>query len=132
MTWLDRSLVTLPHYLGLCLTEKDFRKELKRLKVPREQYPEFLLRGAHATVHFFTKSDGDSCAIVNICSSKGATIHQVHALLVHEAVHVWQDARRILGEKEPSAEFEAYAIQSISQRLMEAYADLTKKRKKSK
>lgn len=65
-------------------------------------------------------------------SRKGRSLQQVHALLVHEAVHLWQDARRVLGEKEPSAEFEAYAVQSISQRLMEAYDEARRAARKAK
>ena len=44
-------------------------------------------------------------------------------LLVHEAVHVWQQTRVYLGETAPSPEFEAYAIQNISGNLMQAFAD---------
>jgi hypothetical protein len=53
-------------------------------------------------------------------------LEQVYALLVHEAVHIWQDVKHRIGEDNPSSEFEAYAIQNISQELMLAYKLLTK------
>jgi hypothetical protein len=45
-------------------------------------------------------------------------------------VHIWQAVRDIMGEKEPSSEFEAYSVQQISLELMWAYKELTKKKKK--
>jgi hypothetical protein len=133
MKWLDRALVVLPQFYGLCLNEKDFRRELKSLKVPRADWPPFLCsEHAHATLHTFTKGDGGLCAIVTLADTSGRSIAQVHAMLVHEAVHLWQEARSIIGEKSPSSEFEAYAVQSISQRLMEAYEELRPKTKKAK
>ena len=133
MMWLDRALVVLPHFYGLCLNEKDFRRELKSLKVPRANWPAFLAsEHAHATAHFFQKGDGGLCAIITLADTSGRSTAQVHAMLVHEAVHLWQEARSILGEKSPSSEFEAYAVQSISQRLMEAYDEMTEPKRKKK
>jgi hypothetical protein len=43
------------------------------------------------------------------------------ALLVHESVHVWQEIRKRMGEKEPSCEFEAYSVQSIFLGLLSIY-----------
>lgn len=122
--WLDRSLVESPYHFGLCRSEKAFHKELKRLKVPREQWPNFMGSDvANATVHFFEESGGKLCAIVCIGSTEGRTLVQVYGLLVHEAVHIWQEVRDTLGERTPSAEFEAYSVQSIAQSLMEAYGE---------
>ena len=49
---------------------------------------------------------------------------QIAAMLVHEAVHVWQTIRRSIGETSPSSEFEAYSIQHIAQELMSRYVEL--------
>lgn len=43
------------------------------------------------------------------------------ALLVHECVHVWQEIKERMGEKEPSSEFEAYSIQLIFLGLLAIY-----------
>lgn len=42
-------------------------------------------------------------------------------LLAHEAMHVWRDMRETIGEKDPSSEFEAYAVHNILDQLMSAY-----------
>lgn len=127
MKWLDRALVVSPYYYGLCLDEADFRRELKRLKVPKDQWPPFLAsQSANATAHFFERDSERSC-IITLGSTKGHSIAQIHAMLVHEAVHLWQEIRSDIGEKQPSSEFEAYAVQALSQRLIEAYSEAKRK-----
>lgn len=129
MEWLDRALVVSPYYYGLCLSEKDFHKELKKLKVPRETWPQFLgSQSANATAHFFEKGDGAKCCIVTMPLSKKHSLAQIYALLTHEAVHIWQAIREDLGEKSPSSEFEAYAIQALSQELILSYERQRKKK----
>lgn len=125
--WLNRDLIVGP-YLVLVLCEKDFHQALKHLKVPRADWPQWVSGGADATTHVMTNEDGGMVCVVALgdCSSKEGV--QVAALLVHEAVHVWQNWRESIGEKEPSSEFEAYSIQAISQRLMTAYSDNLAKR----
>lgn len=125
MKWLGRRMMTLPLYLGLCQNERKFRTELKRLGV-KEEVP-FISPGGNATTHFFECRDRTS-AIVCIPADHKASLIQAHAMLCHEAVHVWQEARAIIGEHKPSAEFEAYSIQAIAQELMVAYRHPAKKR----
>ncbi|MGZ8172592.1 MAG: hypothetical protein ACXWT0_01690 [Methylobacter sp.] len=122
MKWLDRALVISPYYYGLCQSEKVFEKELRRLKIPKPDWPDFIIPTANATVHFFTHNDDNkSCAIVCLGDVTGRTANEVVGLLIHEAVHIWQAIRESIGERHPSAEFEAYSIQCIAQRLIEAY-----------
>ena len=125
MKWCDRALVVSPYCYGLCRTEAEFQQELKRLKIPRSDWPEFMATThANATVHFFEKTgDIGRCAIVCLQSSKGFTKAQVYACLAHEAVHIWQAIRDDIGEKYPSSEFEAYSIQAITQNLILAYEE---------
>lgn len=44
-------------------------------------------------------------------------------LLVHEAVHVFQQLCEDIGERRPSSEMEAYAIQHISMNLVADYSE---------
>lgn len=128
--WLDRVLVVSPYHIGLCTDAGAFERELKRMKIPKADRPGFIANGAGATVHFFEASDGMLSAVVCITRPKGVTRHALNGLLVHEAMHIWRRIRQWLGESKPSAEFEAYAIQHISQQLMEAFWNEPTKGKK--
>lgn len=116
--WLDRSLVESPAFYCLCTSEKQYKKVLKELGIKNPDV--WLNVGGDATVHVIenTKNTSKLCCIVCIDITKGHSIPQIMALLVHEAVHIWQYIRESLGEDSPSAEFEAYAIQRLSLELM--------------
>jgi hypothetical protein len=128
MKWLNRTLISSPFCYGLCTSEQEFHRELKRLKVKPKNWPHFVgtteNSGADATTHHFEAVDGghEECIIVCIGNTKGSTRDQIMALLTHEAVHIWQAIREEIGESRPSHEFEAYAIQQISQNLIQAFA----------
>lgn len=79
---------------------------------------EFLEGGAHARVTFLP----DDSAIVQFCN-RNWTINQIHGLLTHEAVHIWQELKLKMGEENPSIEFEAYSIQTIAQDLFYMYEE---------
>lgn len=118
--WLERSLFLAPYYT-LCTTEKQFRAELRKLKAPTADTTSFLAsKTANATTHFLTNEDGKTLAIVTlpIEAHNTRTPIEIAGLLVHEAVHIWQEAAEMVGEHEPSAELEAYGVQTISQHLM--------------
>ncbi len=124
--WLNRELVTSPIYYALCINEKDFNYELKRLGISKSKRPDFLSNDhCNATTHFL-HNNGKLCAIVCLGDTSNADKLQVYSLLVHEAVHLWQRIRENLGEWEPSKEFEAYSIQRISQELMYSYKKQSK------
>ena len=132
LEWLDRDLLTSPYCYALCLSEESFHAEMKRLGVPERRWPEFLkTTHAHATTNFFEKLDeAANCAIVTMHPSYDREIEQVYVLLVHEAVHIWQACKEVIGEDAPGKESEAYAIQRIAQSLMFSYKEQTAKRKK--
>jgi len=78
------------------------------------------------------KCGWDACLIRISVSGKPIRIYDVRGqvlsyssalvgLLIHEAVHVWQNVRDLISEDRPSREFEAYSIQSIAQKLIDAY-----------
>lgn len=118
--WLNRDLIVGP-YLALALSEKEFHAALRHCKVPIAEWPQWVKSAA--TTHTFTNKDGGLCCVVCLGPHEGKSPIQVAALLVHEAVHVWQSWCDDVGEQAPSSELEAYSIQAISQRLMFAYAE---------
>ncbi|HID0922158.1 TPA: hypothetical protein ACXEMB_003562 [Acinetobacter baumannii] len=76
------------------------------------------VESAAAQVDFY--SDG-SYAVVQLGDTSERKLIEIYGLLLHEAVHVWQKVRKLMGEKEPSSEFEAYSIQAIAQDLFEMF-----------
>lgn len=129
MIWCDKALWQCRYSYGLCLSEKEFQKQMRRMNIPVHQWPGWIGEHADASTHFLEHPDGHKAAIVCLGNQKLNGV-QIAAVLVHEAVHIWQEHKLIVGEKVPGDESEAYAIQSISQRLMEAYVHQTAKRKK--
>jgi len=122
--WMDRALFVSPFYIALCTTEKAFRKQLRKMGVPERDQSDFVSGNSDATSHFFQNVKGSLCAIVTIRLDKQIERIQIYSLLVHEAVHVWQEIKSTIGERQPSAEFEAYSVQAIAQELMFAYDKL--------
>ena len=126
--WLNRSLLEFGYYT-LCLTEKQYQKVLKHLNVPACNAPSFLHNPyADASVHHFER-DGKLSHVVCLGSCDGKDEDQVLALLVHEAVHLWQEFKDHIGETSPGRESEAYAIQRLSQSLIGEYLRQTKRNK---
>lgn len=131
LEWLNRDLLTSPYCYALCLSQESFDGEMKRLKIPKKDRPDFQKTAhANATVHFFEAKNAERCAIVCMGSAKGFDREQIYALLVHEAVHIWQRIRESIGETYPGDETEAYAIQRLAQSLMFSYKEQTGKSKK--
>lgn len=117
MRWIDRNLIHTPLCYALCVSEKEFQDELQRLKI--KQHVDFVNRGANATTHTFLPGKNyDAFCIVCVKQSKKHTLIEYIGLIVHEAMHVWRDMREEIGEDSPSAEFEAYSMQMISQQLI--------------
>jgi hypothetical protein len=119
--WLDRRLMDNPFFLGLCKSEDAFLREMRKLGIPKEKWPEWI-RNEHsgATAHWFAHPKRGRIAIVCIRPGR-RLLTETYALLVHEAVHIWQWIKEDIGEDEPSKEFEAYSIQRLSLNLMGAY-----------
>lgn len=122
LNWLDRTLVLSSHHITLCTTPRLFKKALKHLKIPKSQQPDFLNSWhADATSHYFeNQHDRSKAVVVCIPLAPNKTREQVYALIVHEAVHIWQQIEQTLGDIH-SPETEAYAIQNITQSLIEEY-----------
>lgn len=121
--WLDRTLSRCARHYCICYSEKQFQRELTKLHVPPNQWPDFLGPNADGTVHYLDNLDkGANVAILCIDGEEcvDRPINVVHALLTHEATHVWQDHLEEIGG-EGSNEEEAYAIQNIAQNFMDDY-----------
>lgn len=122
MDWLNRELILSPYFYCLCLCPKQFKRELKRLGIEREV--PFEIEGTDATCHTFNSLENKrSCCIITLSLQQTQTRskQEVYALLVHEAVHLWQYIKEYIGEDCPSKEFESYSVQTICQRLFESY-----------
>ncbi len=119
--WLDRRIAAPGPYLTLCLTEGEFDRAMAHLKV-KNFGPWVSTPQASATSHHLSNADGNLCCVVCMRDYEGRNPVEVAGLLVHEAVHVWQEYCDFYGEKEPGREQEAYAIQAIAQELMAEFS----------
>ncbi|MCY1161824.1 hypothetical protein D9M71_18620 [compost metagenome] len=81
---------------------------------------EFLSMETGAQVDYY--GNGKYC-IVQLGEVADRSLLQIHSLLLHEAVHVWQRVKALMGEKEPSIEFEAYSIQRIALDLFSMFEE---------
>ena len=121
INWLDRKIGHHGPYLALVLSQKEYDQAIKHCDgQPGHSY--IKTDRAHATAHYLDNAQGELCCIVALGETAGRTGIEIAGLLVHEAVHIWQAWCDSIGEREPAAEQEAYAIQSISQILMAEYA----------
>jgi len=116
--WLDRGWQ--PVFYGFCPSEAAWKREMRKMKIKGEPYPD--TDGRCTTF----KKDGKTCVIV--CLGEGSeqrvTRTQIAGLLCHEAVHVWQEVREVMNDPgQPSIEFEAYSVQAIFQGLYQAWLD---------
>lgn len=122
VSWLDRSLMTGP-YLALVLSDEEFQAAMKHCGIAAADRSRWIKTDhSDATAHFLENPKREMCCVVAI-RVDGQTPIQVAAILVHEAVHIFQSYCERIGENSPSPEFEAYSIQMLSQRLMQGYAD---------
>lgn len=103
----------------LCKSSKEFERVLNYLKVPKENRPRWLSERAYGCVHHFENDEGEHVAVV--CVTPGLDNILAVAVLVHEAVHVWQKWAEMYDEKQPGQEQEAYAIQFITTELVKEY-----------
>ena len=118
--WLDRRVSAPGPYLCLCLSEEEYLSAVKHLRVDSPG-PWIKTPQANATAHYFQSPHGFT-TIVCMRDHEGRNPVEVAGLLVHEAVHTWQEWCDYYGETTPGREQEAYAVQVISQELMAEYA----------
>jgi hypothetical protein len=126
--WLKREVAAPGPHMTLCLSEKEFLKAMKYLKIKRP--PQWINDGATATTTIVTRPSGKKICVVSVKDWEGANPVGVASTLVHEAVHIWQEYAERIGEKVPGDEQEAYAVQWISHTLMKEFARRMKKGKR--
>jgi hypothetical protein len=112
VVWCDRGWQPVEYCF--CPSEKAWNKQLKVMGIVGEPYPD-----SDGRATFFTKH-GKTIAMVTIRdrAEKVRTLCEIVGLLTHEGAHIWQEVRAVMGETNPSAEFEAYSMQSIVQELL--------------
>ena len=118
--WLPNK-IGFGYYFAVVTTEKDFKKQLKKVNV---KYDTDWL-SAHAKTHSFRSGTGKGSSIVTFDANDPDNIKRLKdnplgivGLAVHEATHVKQDLLRFIGEHNPSVEFEAYLMQHISEEII--------------
>lgn len=118
--WLDRRIAAPGPYLALCLSEAEFKAATAHLKAGQDVA---WIKSPHsqATAHTFDGAHGLT-VVVCLRDWQGRNPVEVAGMLVHEAVHAWQQYADHIGEHQPGVEQEAYAIQSIAQELMAEFA----------
>lgn len=120
INWLDRRISAPGPHLCLCLSRDEYESAMRHLGV--KQYgPWINTPQADATAHHLTHDRGLS-VVVCLSAWHGKDPVEVAGLLVHEAVHAWQEWCTFYGERYPGSEQEAYAIQGISQELMAEFS----------
>lgn len=120
INWLDRRIAAPGPYLCLCLSEAEYRAAMKNLK--QDQIHSWIKTPqADATAHHIWTKDG-AAVVVCLNGWQNRNPIEVAGLLIHEAVHAWQEWCDFYGETSPGREQEAHAIQGISQELMAEFA----------
>ena len=116
--WCDNGW--LPYCYGFCPNEKAWDREMKRMSVTNEPYPGTC---AHTT-KFGVKKGRTACCIITLSDEVDEwPLSRTIGIIVHECVHVWRFACNHIGEDMPSSEFEAYAVQRMTESILKAYFD---------
>lgn len=116
--WRGDALIVSPDYC-LVLSEKDYHLALDEIEIPKDGRNLWISNDrSNATVHTFGENH------VVCLRYKSEDLIAIYSILVHEAVHIWQNFCEKIGETSPSTEFEAYAIQQISINLMGMYNEI--------
>lgn len=121
--WLERSMFS-GGYLAFVTSQEEFVEALEEIKC-NDAPGLFVPNGWPACTHTFSNVNGSIACVVALDIKQAAEEDpiDVAALLVHEAVHVWQENEKAAGQLGCFGhEGEAYSIQNISTRLMTAYA----------
>ena len=119
VVWIDQGWQ--PVAIGLCPSEAAWDREIKRLNGTQE-WPEIADKNGGGYT-LLGRNDVTGTATILVCVGAGSERDALEVILtlVHEAVHVWQFVREVIGERAPGIEMEAYGIEGISRGLIEVY-----------
>ena len=119
MKWLERDTVRAPHTI-LCLSALEFQRVARHCKVsdPGAWMDE---KRQRAVVHTWESGGMLTCVVCLHPDALQADPIETACTLVHESVHIFQRLCDSIGESRPSAEFEAYSIERIAERLMREF-----------
>jgi hypothetical protein len=126
--FLSGDVIWLPFRYCLFTRPKDYFDSLKKAGIDKSDWGEFVPGDKGAATHFWRFKD---LQVLIVCMDRncGKDPLQITSLLFHEAVHIWQELIKHMGEKEPSDEFMAYSIQWIGQQLCYEFRRQVKRRK---
>jgi hypothetical protein len=116
--WFDCGF--LPTKVGFAPSKSAWDSEMKRLNAGVEPYP---VTDAKCSA-FDNRTSNMMAVIITVGDHIDAKADAIGiiGLLVHEVIHAWQWIKRDIGERKPSKEFEAYAVQHMTMLLIDAYA----------
>ena len=123
--WLDRTLVGIALHLTLVTSEREFHRAMKHCKVPQSDWGDFAPEGVGGRCVTLEQGAKRTCIVI-IPAVKGSTGIDYASRIVHEAMHVWRVVREVIGEFDPSLEFEAYSMENITRILFKEFARQTK------
>lgn len=131
VVWLNRHWY--PVYIGLCPSVAAWKHAMKKLDVVGEasEFPCFKDRkSACVTTFTFAEKKKAPVSIIAFNPDYMPTNRlSLQGLILHECVHVWQKVRELMGERAPSQEFEAYALQDLWQQAVAAFDKTRRKRR---
>jgi hypothetical protein len=114
--WCDHGY--FPFTYGFCPSEKAWDKEMRRLRVKESAYPPAMKLSQAFTTKFH--NDNGGLAVIVSAADDLYKVGSVKAqgVIFHEAVHVFRALCNLIGEPNPSEEFEAYSIEHFGVQLM--------------
>lgn len=121
--WVSRTILESHCYIVLCLSDEQLQSEKKRLNVKGDvEFP----KERNGRVIELVRTDGKYCNIVCINLHGVSDTVEINGLIVHEAVHIYQNIMEYIKEDDPGIEIEAYVIQHIFKNLADTYNQMTK------
>jgi hypothetical protein len=121
--WVE--LGFLPAEVGYVLDAKVWKATLAKLGTEDRPFPD-----TDGNCTTFEDIGLDRKLIVLITVGKRAkdySVSQVCGIIAHECMHAWRFIKKAIGERRPSLEFEAYAMQAMTQGVV--YAHMTKRKR---